>query len=310
MSEGPLVRSPRALLTLLRLSLAPTLVADLCAGVACARGGFDHVARLLPASLLLFVGGMALNARVDVEEDRRTRPRRPLPSGDVAPGVATLLAIAGLVGGPLAAWGLGGDLRRDAAAFAGAMALAIAAYHTPIKRSAWLGPLLLGSIRGADLLLGAVAVAGARGAWSAAAFPAACYAAYVAGASFIAHQEDRGARAPLVRLGALLAASAVVVHGARSLVATGAGLAERANVVHAAALVALWHLWNLRGAHLLFRRGGFGLIPVEAFARLFLSRLPLLPAAAALAAGNAPLAFAAIVAFFAVFALVRFIPPT
>jgi len=309
-SDGPLVRRPRALLSLLRLSLAPTLVADLCAGVACAGGGLADVARLLPVSLLLFVGGMALNARVDVEEDRRTRPRRALPSGDVAPVVATLLAVAGLVAAPLVAAAVAGGFRRDTVAFAAAMALAIAAYHTPLKRSAWLGPLLLGAIRGADLLLGAVALAGAAGAWRAAGFAALCYAAYVAGASFIAHQEDRDARIGAVRTGALLAGIAIVAHAVRALAASGAAPPDRANVVRAAALVAVWHLWNLRGARLLFRSGGFGLIPIEAFARLFLSRLPLLPAAAALAAGNAPLAFASIVAFFAVFALVRFIPPT
>jgi len=309
-SAGPLVRRPGALLSLLRLSLAPTLVADLCAGVACARGGLIDVARLFPVSLLLFVGGMAMNARVDVEEDRRTRPKRALPSGDVTPGVATLLAVVGLAGAPCVAFVVGGALRRDVAAFAGAMALAIAAYHTPIKRSAWLGPLLLGAIRGADLLLGAVALAGASGAWSAAGFAAVCYAAYVAGASFVAHQEDRDARIVPVRLGALLCGAAVVVHALRALAAAGTVPPDRSNVVRAAAIVALWHLWNLRGARLLFRRGGFGLIPIEAFARLFLSRMPLLPAAAALAAGNGPLAGASIVAFFAVFVLVRYIPPT
>jgi 4-hydroxybenzoate polyprenyltransferase len=317
-----MVRRPRALLELLRLSLAPTLVADLCAGVAlgAARAGsgrsFDAVvasglalvARLLPVSFLLFAGGMALNARVDVEEDRVTRPRRPLPSGDVEPAFATLVAAVALPAAPLVAWLCGGDARRDLTIFTLAMAAAIAVYHTPLKQSPIAGPLLLGAIRGGDLLLGAIGAAGRDPGLSAAAFSAGCYAFYVAGASFIAHQEDRDARAVLVRAGALLSLLAIVVHGAAILVLPRGAAA--ADAFSPSVVVALWHLISLRGAWVLFRPTGFGLVRVETYARLFLSRMSLLPAAAAFAAGNPALGLTSIVAFFAVFALVRFIPPT
>jgi 4-hydroxybenzoate polyprenyltransferase len=303
-----MVRRPRALLELLRLSLAPTLVADLCAGVALAGGRPLVVARLLPVSLLLFVGGMALNARVDLEEDRATRPQRPLPSGDVAPGFATLLALVALLAAPLVAWFAGVDPRRDVALGAAAIAVAIALYHTPLKRSPVGGPLLLGLIRGGDLLLGAIGVAGLHAGLATAGFAAGCYAAYVAGASFIAHQEDRDARALYVRAGALLALAAIVVHGAARLIdAQRAGASDRLGPV---ALIAVWHLFSLRAASVLFRPTGFGLVRVGLYARLFLSRMSLLPAAAAFAAGNPALGLTSIVAFFAVFALVRFIPPT
>jgi len=314
-----MVRRPRALLELLRLSLAPTLVADLCAGVAlgASRGGLDAngtaglmlVLRLLPVSLLLFVGGMALNARVDVEEDRRTRPKRPLPSGDVAPEFATAIAVVALLAAPAVAWLVGGGLRRDVALCAGAIMAVIAVYHTPLKRSPVAGPLLLGAVRGGDLLLGAIGVAGRDGGVAAAGFAAACYALYVAGASFIAHQEDRDARAIFVRAGALLALLAIVVYGAAIFFVRGVGSAG-GELLRPSVVVAAWHLLSLRAAWVLFRPTGFGLVRVGIFARLFLSRMSLLPAAAAFAAGNPALGLTSIVAFFAVFALVRFIPPT
>jgi hypothetical protein len=209
---------------------------------------------------------------------------------------------------PLVAWLCGGELRRDVALWSAAMAAAIAVYHTPLKRSPIAGPLLLGAIRGGDLLLGAIGLAGRDAGLAAAGFAAVCYAAYVAGASFIAHQEDRDARACFVRGGALLSLAAIVVHGAVSVAfPPHAGTADRLNP---AVVVALWHLISLRAAWVLFRPTGFGLVRVESHARLFLSRMSLLPAAAAFAAGNPALGLTSIVAFFAVFVLVRFIPPT
>jgi hypothetical protein len=209
---------------------------------------------------------------------------------------------------PLVAWLCGGDARRDLTIFTLAMAAAIAVYHTPLKQSPIAGPLLLGAIRGGDLLLGAIGAAGRDPGLSAAAFSAGCYAFYVAGASFIAHQEDRDARAVLVRAGALLSLLAIVVHGAAILVLPRGAAA--ADAFSPSVVVALWHLISLRGAWVLFRPTGFGLVRVETYARLFLSRMSLLPAAAAFAAGNPALGLTSIVAFFAVFALVRFIPPT
>jgi len=302
-------RPVRAWLELLRVSLVPTLVADLCAGVALAHGAPSRVAAIFPVSLLLFVGGMALNARVDLEEDRRTRPNRPLPSGAVAPSHAATLALFGLIAAPVVAWFAGGSFQRDLALATAALALAIATYHSPIKRSEILGPLLLGAIRGGDLLLGAIGTAGMSPGCGAAGFAAAMYATYVAGASFIAHQEDRDARALPLRAGALLCLLAIVLHAARA-VSLRLPAPDLPLEVRVAVVVAVWHLFSVRGGLRLFRPKGFGLIPVVAFARLFLSRMPLLPAAAAFAAGNVALGVTSIVAFCAVYALVRFVPPT
>src|SRR5262249_4639855 len=97
-------------------------------------------------------------------------------------------------------------------------------------------------------------------------------------------------------------------HGSATLVVHRGAAAGEA--LSPSLVVAVWHLLSLRGAWVLFRPTGFGLVRVETYARLFLSRMSLLPAAAAFAAGNPALGLTSIVAFFAVFALVRFIPPT
>jgi len=294
---------PAAFAALLRLSLAPTVVADLAAGIAlalAAQGGGPTLGRALPVALLLFCGGMALNGFVDRDHDAQHRPSRPIPSGTIAPAVALLLALACLAGAPLVARAL---LPGDAAwKVAAAIAGAIVAYHTPLKRNGVVGPLLLGAIRAGDLLMGAVAVAGlARGV--AVAWPvAACHGLYVVGASLVAHEEDRIPRVGRARFGVVLAWTAVA---ANLLVLLLLG-----HHVGIAALVAAWELVTLRMSLVLFRPGAPGRVPMSSFARLLLSRLPLLPMAAAFAAGGDDLGVLALVAFCLVFVLVRFIPPT
>jgi 4-hydroxybenzoate polyprenyltransferase len=293
-----------ALCQLLRLSLAPTVVADLAAGVALAAGApgaIRWLGLLAPISLLLFSGGMALNAWVDRAEDALNRPRRPLPSGAIPPGAALLIALLGLGGAPLLAAVLL-PISGGAPALAAGIAVAIAAYHTPLRRNGFCGPLLLGLIRGGDLLLGAVAVAGLAVGFEAAVRFAACHAIYVIGASLVAHEEDREPRIGRARLGVALALAAVAVNAL-----FGLELATGGSIVGA---VALWQLFSLRNALLLFRAGAPGEVPLSAFAALLLSRLPLLPAAAAFAAGAGELGLLAIGMWWIVFLLVRIIPPT
>src|SRR5690606_29795536 len=69
---------------LIRVSLFPTAVADVLAGLLVGGGGaFPGVgatSALVGASLLVYHGGLALNDWADREHDARTRPDRPLPS--------------------------------------------------------------------------------------------------------------------------------------------------------------------------------------------------------------------------------------
>ena len=314
MSERVALRV-KPLLELLRFSLAPSVIADLCAGVALARrepGGGEIVARMAGVSLLLFCGGMALNAWVDREEDRQTRPKRPLPSGAIAPALALGLAILALAGAPALAWVTGGEQRTDAMRWSAAMAGLIVLYHTPLKRSRVLGPLVLGSIRGADLLLGAVAAAGLRAGVSFALPAAIAYAAYVFGASCVAHEEDRHPWMKVVRAGVVVALGAIAANAVLA-----AGVAPRfegsdasSQLAFAAAVIAIYHLVTVRSVLQLFKPGAPGLTPLTWYARALLARISLLPAAATIGAGAPDLGGLALLAFLATIVLARVIPPT
>ena len=314
MSQRPgMPRRSHPWLELLRISLAPTVVADVCAGVALARGGpagadgLLVVARLAPVSLLLFCGGMALNGWVDREEDRNSRPRRPLPSGSIRPAAALAFALCALVLAPVLAWFAGGEHGRDAAAWSAGMAAAIALYHTPLKRTL-LGPFVLGAVRGGDLLLGAVGLIGIERGIDAAWPAAAAYAVYVLGASFVAHEEDRSPRMAIVRAGVVIAFAGVLVNAGLAWArAEGRGDSQSAMI---AGIVGLWHVVGSRGTLLLFKQGAPGLTPLSSFARILLARLPLLPIAAAFGASAGDLGMIGVIAFVAVLLLVRVVPPT
>ena len=74
--------------------------------------------------------------------------------------------------------------------------------------------------------------------------------------------------------------------------------------------IGAWHLYSLKGARVLFRPTGWGTMSLAAFAGLFLSRMPLIPAVAAFGAGCGDLGMVAIVMFLLVRFLVRFVPPS
>jgi len=95
----------RAYAQLLRLPNVFTALADICLGwlVALASGTpgtrWPSFVLLMCASASLYSAGMVWNDFFDVEQDRRERPFRPLPSGRVSQRKAALLATALLVAG-------------------------------------------------------------------------------------------------------------------------------------------------------------------------------------------------------------------
>ena len=106
------------------------------------------------AMLLVYAGGLVLNDYFDMARDAVERPERPLPSGQVTPWAALIVAVSLLAAGPALAWlACGGE--------AGRMALVVAflvvAYDAGGKRMFGLGPLLMGACRGGSVLVGAVA---------------------------------------------------------------------------------------------------------------------------------------------------------
>src|SRR6266404_2937808 len=92
--------SPRAYAQLLRLPNVFTALADICLGWlgALAAGvpgtRWPSFACLLFASASLYSAGMVWNDFFDIEQDRRERPFRPLPSGRIVPSQAARIGLA------------------------------------------------------------------------------------------------------------------------------------------------------------------------------------------------------------------------
>jgi 4-hydroxybenzoate polyprenyltransferase len=102
---------------------------------------------LVLGSACLYMAGMALNDWYDQEQDRRERPERPLPAGQISSRQAAWIGF-GLLGS--------GVLLASLAAspwLAGLLAGLIVLYNAAAKRG-WLGPLVMGACRGVHVLLG------------------------------------------------------------------------------------------------------------------------------------------------------------
>src|SRR5262249_29032281 len=147
----------RSFAQLVRLPNVFTALADIALG-ALVTGALP--ARWLPfvllvlASACLYCAGMVWNDFFDIEQDRRERPFRPLPSGRVTVREAGLfggiLLGAGLVLSLLAGLLLGS---RTPVLLAALLVGAILAYDGWLKRT-WAGPLGMGTCRFLNVLLG------------------------------------------------------------------------------------------------------------------------------------------------------------
>src|SRR5439155_17225479 len=138
---------------LVRLPNLPSALADVCLA-AFALGAQPAVGRLvdgfpfgtflllLLSSACLYSSGMVWNDYFDLEQDRRERPFRPLPSGRVKPGEAVRLGAGLMVVGAACAFLAG------TAAFVLALALvaAILLYDRFLKRTG-AGPVGMGLCR-------------------------------------------------------------------------------------------------------------------------------------------------------------------
>ena len=225
---------------LLRLSLAPSALADAAAGVVVGAGGWPSGWApwlLIAASGCVYHGGMALNDWADRGVDARERPERPIPSGAVGASAALASAVLLLAGGVALAF--------VAAPVAGALLAVVAAaaiVYDLAGRGAVRGPLLLGVCRagnlGAGVLLGGHLVGLGAAAIAPVGVPLAlAYGAYVFVVSRLGRYEDGEAAEHigseprrLVRGAALLLALAGLVAGLVQWVRPGDGM-ERAGVL-------------------------------------------------------------------------------
>jgi len=180
---------------LVRLPNLPTALADICLGaVALAvrppegllADGFPVVrfVLLLVASGCLYSSGMVFNDLFDLEQDRRERPFRPLPSGRISPAHAAGLGAGLMAAGLVCAWFAG----TTSFTLALVLCVAILLYDRWLKRF-WAGPVGMGLCRFLNVLLG-VSLAGTLDVpWG--VHLAAVVGLYVVGVTWFARTEAR-----------------------------------------------------------------------------------------------------------------------
>ncbi len=219
----------RVLLVLGRVSNLPTVWSNCLAAWLLAGGGpWGRFALVCVGATLLYTGGMFLNDAVDVSFDRRYRPERPIPSGQIAARTVWILSFISIVSG----WVSFVELGRAAIQFATALLLAIVFYDLVHKR-AKLAPLVMASCR---FLLYLLAASASLGAGPDVLWRAAALAGYIVGLSYLARGESNGQRLLPWTLGLLFVP--IVIAFARPL--TGASI-----LALAAALQSAWTYWAL-----------------------------------------------------------------
>lgn len=189
--KGPGASSLRAVLQLLRLPAVFSAMADIVLGFLLTHrsllvdGCPGPFLLLVAASSGLYLAGMAFNDIFDRHRDAELRPERPLPSGRVslrrAVGLAATLLTVGLLSAAVA--GLSSLL------VALLLTAAIFVYDGRMKETL-CGPLVMGSCRSLNVLLGASAGV----AWGALWQPpqvwiAAGLGLYIAGITWFARNE-------------------------------------------------------------------------------------------------------------------------
>lgn len=193
MSRQPILQHPW--LQLVRVPNLLTVPGDPLAGFLLACGGKANapfVTALLcaAASLMLYAAGVVCNDCFDLEEDRRKRPERPLPSGLINPGVAIAVAVILVLLSLMAACIVG----TEALTIAVLMVVAITLYNVGTKRKPGVGAINMGICRGLSLTLGA-ATTGWSGVFSGGVVLAASgLSLYVAAVTGIAARETEKIR--------------------------------------------------------------------------------------------------------------------
>ena len=141
-------------LLLIRLPNVFTTPSNILAGyfaaVTIAEADIAHLIALMVSSGLLYVGGIVLNDYFDVEIDKRERPSRPLPSGNISKRHALAIAMIALL------------IANTIALVVGPISLAVSlvltftiiAYDYRLKHGI-LGPFAMGGARFLNVILGA-----------------------------------------------------------------------------------------------------------------------------------------------------------
>jgi 4-hydroxybenzoate polyprenyltransferase len=112
-----------------------------------------HLVALMVSSGLLYIGGIVLNDYFDIEIDKRERPSRPLPSGNISKINALTIAMAALLIANAIALALG----PISLAVSLALTFTIIGYDYRLKHGP-LGPFAMGGARFLNVIFGASSV--------------------------------------------------------------------------------------------------------------------------------------------------------
>jgi 4-hydroxybenzoate polyprenyltransferase len=218
----------RSYAQLVRLPALPTALADICLGALATSALPAHWLPfffLLGATGCLYCGGMVWNDYFDVEQDRRERPTRPLPDGQITLREALRVGLGLLSGGVCFACLAGITHPKNAetttylsAVLAVLLVAAILLYDGWLKRT-WLGPIGMGLCRFLNVLLGVSVVGNLT-------TPGGLHLAvvvglYIVGVTWFARTEARRSNpthlggAALLMLASLVVALPLPVHVAR-----------------------------------------------------------------------------------------------
>ncbi len=111
------------------------------------------------AALVLLSAGNAINDYCDYNIDRINRPRRPLPSGRIRRRDALIFAIILTV---IGIW-LGTLINRKAIGFAILVSIALVSYAFWLKRTPFVGNLVVSGLTGLTFIAGGVAIDSVQG---------------------------------------------------------------------------------------------------------------------------------------------------
>lgn len=182
-------------LKLVRLPNVFTAACNSLAGALCVRGCVDQWQGLLmlaAASMSLYAAGILLNDLFDLDEDRRERPERPLPSGEVPVWLASAAACVFCVVGILIAF----EVSQKTGVLALTLLATVVGYDAFLKKTD-VGPWAMGLCRGLNLALGlSVAAIAPFGLMAMIG-----YTVYIAGITYISRQETKTGETTGLRAG-------------------------------------------------------------------------------------------------------------
>jgi len=193
----------------------------------------------LAASGCLYCGGMVWNDVFDLEQDKRERPFRPIPSGRVSRSAAAtfgVLLLAGGIGWSLLAGWHDGGWHRAPFFIACILTVVILLYDRWLKRT-WAAPLGMASCRLLNVLLGCSLASNLGWPWS--VHLAMVVGTYIAGVTWFARSEARTSNRTALAGAAGVMAAGLLLALPAPVIASEFHLTPRTSFVFPYLLVAL-----------------------------------------------------------------------